>query len=290
MASRRATAAEHFHSALDHLSQGDLGSAVAYLRAAFFENLYVAPILLDEPYEAQNIWYPSVDSRPRAATEYVSRYGDLWRSRESALDLLREVWSDTLVRGELKSYVNLSKSILQSQSASQKTNLLEERELFVSLRRILRTQSEILARLRSGSHRVPPPVPRVALILLAARDPAASVDFYRQLLGIDPSRTSRAAGGYAEFELPGVRLAIHGHDRLADGDPYDIGPPPQAFGWGAVFVIQVGDFDRYVANVAAAGILTLDEDRQSTGRRYLLVRDPSGYLIEITEETDPRGA
>lgn len=287
---RRATAAELFQSALDALSQADLEGAVAHLRAGFFENLYLAPVLLGEPWEFQSIWYPAADAHPRAATEYAERYGGLWRDREGALDLLHDVWSDTLVRSEVRSFINLSKAILQTQSESQRIDLLRERERFVSLRRIARTQREIIARLRAAEHRPAAVRPRVALLLLASHDPSASVEFWRRLFRIEPSRSSPTAGGYAEFDLPGVRLAIHGHDRLAEGDPYGLGPPPASLGWGAILVLHVSDLDRYRQHAIDAGIDIVDEALDDPGKRFFLVKDPSGYLVEITEERNPRGA
>lgn len=290
MIGRRATAAELFQTALDHLSQADLEETVAHLRAGFFENLYLAPVLLAEPWEFQSIWYPAADAQPRAAVEYAERYGGLWRDREGAIELLRDLWSDTLVRSEIRSFINLSKAILQSHSENQRVDLLRERERFVNLRRIRRTQAEILARLRAAAHRPAASRPQVALLLLASRDPTASVEFWRQLFRIEPARSSPAAGGYAEFDLPGVRLAIHGHDRLAEGDPYGLGAPPASLGWGAILVLRVSDIERFRTNALAAGIDIVDEARDPPGERFFLVKDPSGYLVEITEEVDPRGA
>ncbi len=144
-------------------------------------------------------------------------------------------------------------------------------------------------------------------MLLAAKDPARSLDFYRQLLDVEPAGAHQVAGGYVEFEFEGVRLAIHGHDQVGRGDPYGLGPPPESLGWGALFIFQVGNIDRYYENVVAAGIEIVDSHmarrdleatetvsrafRPEPGRedyRYFVVRDPSGYLLELTE-AEPKG-
>jgi catechol 2,3-dioxygenase-like lactoylglutathione lyase family enzyme len=177
---------------------------------------------------------------------------------------------------------------LQAHDDSQRADYLREREAFVDFRRIRHTQSEILGRLEAKSVERPLERPRFALIMLAARDPAATVEFYRQLFQVEPVKTSRLAGGYAEFELPGVRLGIHGHDRVAAGDPYRLGPPPESLGWGAIFIIRLTQFDRYYERATASDIEIVDSDLSSMGHRFFLVKDPSGYLLELTEE-EPQG-
>ncbi|MCZ6795770.1 MAG: VOC family protein [Planctomycetota bacterium] len=289
MIAKRPSATEVFNVALDSFGRGDLEEAAACLRAGFFENVYMAPVLLREEFPRQNMWHAGSDAEPRAATEYLQRYGGVWGEREDALRFLEDVWRDPLVRSEVKRFINLSKAILQMEGESRQSGLMKERERFVDFRRISRTQSEILARLESSRHHRPLERPRLALVLLAARDPEATVKFYRQVFQIEPVRTSRLAGGYAEFELPGVRLAIHGHDRLGAGDPYGLGPSPGALGWGAIFAFRVSELDRYYDNAAAAGIEVVGQDLETYGERFFLLKDPSGYLIEITEQDEPRG-
>lgn len=288
MPSERLTAAELFNRALSSFRAGELDDAVACLRAGFFENLHVAPTLLGEEHSRQAIWYPGADAEPLAATEYLSRYGQLWQEDEAALRLLGEVWDDSLVRRELERYINLSKAILQARDDQQRAEYIGERESFVDFRRIRRTQSEIIRRLQTFDLERPLARPRLALVLLAARDPTATVEFYRKLFQLEPVKTSRFAGGYAEFELPGVRIGIHGHHRLSANDPYRLGPAPQSLGWGAIFVIRVTQFDRYFENATTSEIEIVDSELGTSGHRFFLVKDPSGYLVEITEE-EPRG-
>jgi catechol 2,3-dioxygenase-like lactoylglutathione lyase family enzyme len=279
---------EFFNAALDAYRRGELEEAVLFLRGGFFENLYVAPLLTGEECHPQQIQYAGADGEPRAAEEYVRRYRRLWESEGGALHFLREVWNDPLVRAELRKFISLSKSLLNTESDFQVARLVDERKLFVSAERLRRTQSEILSRLSRRDLQLPAKRPRLGLVLLAARDPAASVDFYRILLDVEPGKTSRAARGYAEFAFEGVHFAIHGHDRVAATDPYRLGPPPAAFGWGAVFVFVVADFDRYYGNASSAKLEIIDSDLSSRGHRFFVVKDPSGYLVEITEE-EPEG-
>ena len=288
MADDRPTPFEFFNRAVDAFRRTDVSSAVLLLRGGFFENLYIAPLLVGEEFYPQRIWYSGAEGEPHAAEEYVKRYGRLWEEEPGALSFLRVVWSDSLVRAELRNFINLSKNILNVQTEAQLPDLLRERELFMNPERLKRTQSEILSRLAAANLRFPGPRPRLGLVMLASRNPAEAVDFYRKLLGVEPSTSRQFAGGYAEFEFEGVHLAVHGLDRTAASDPYRLGPPPASLGWGVIFVFSIADFDRYYRNAIAENLEIVDSDLSSGGRRFFVVKDPSGYLVEMTEE-DPRG-
>jgi len=278
---------ELFNAALDAFGRADLPRTVVLLRGGFFANLYIAPTLLGEEYHPQRIWHASADGEPLAAREYSARYGRLWQSRPDALLLLREVWRDPLVRAELRGFINLSRNLLASREADVEDRL-RERDTFMSPARLERTQSEILSRLSKSNLRLPPPKPRMALLMLASRDTAASERFYRELLGIEPVRTSQVGGGYAEFEAHGVSFAIHGLHSAASSDPFHLGPPPASLGWGAIFVFRVADIERHYRSALELSAPIVDCELTVKGRRHFVTKDPSGYLIEITEE-EPAG-
>ena len=301
------TACDLFTAAIAAIRERGIARAAAYLRQGFFGNLYIAPLLQNEEFCPQEIWYPSAEAHPRAAREYVRRYGRLWRQDPAALEFLGEVWNDPLVCAELRSYINLCKNLLHAETAQQHDDLLEDWAQFVNPERVKRTQAEILDRLARLDLLLPSGRPRLGLILLASKDPASSLAFYRQLIDVEPLDANQIAGGYVEFEFAGVHVAIHGHDQLGRGDPYHLGAPPESFGWGALFVFQVRNIEHYFENARGAGLEIVDvqmtsgarlDDEDVTSkilpgapgveRRYFVVRDPSGYLIELTDE-EPRG-
>ena len=276
--------ADYFNAAIEAFERGELADSVTFLRGGFFENIYIAPLLLDQPVHAQSIWHSGPHAEPMAAREYVSRYRSLWEESPRCVVLLRLVWNDPLVRNELKSYVNLCKSLRNARGSSQREDLLRERQRFFNPERIVRTQSEILRRVSESELDVPVQRPHLGLVMLSSLDPAASIEFYRTLFGLEPVRVRNVAGGYAEFDLEGVRVAIHGYNQHCHGDPYNLGPPPQSLGWGAFFVIRVVDLDRYYENASHAEIDIIDSDLESRGSRFFVVKDPSGYVFEITDE------
>ena len=305
------TACDLFTAAIGAFRKRDVAVATAFLRQGFFGNLYIAPLLREEEFYPQEIWYPSVEAHPRAAREYVRRYGRIWQQDPTALELLGAVWNDSLVRAELRGFINLSKNILNAGSEKERADLLDDWAQFINPERIKRTQAEILERLQKVRLRLPDQRPRLSLVLLASKDPALSLEFYRQLLDVEPVRANQVAGGYVEFEFEGVRLAIHGRDQVGQGDPYGLGPPSESLGWGALFIFQVGNLDHNYENALAVGIEIVDSHmvrpgpggdemrggsvpreggprEGGAGRRYFVVRDPSGYLLELTEE-EPKG-
>ena len=113
-----ATAGDFFNGAFKALREPDVARAVVCLRRGFFENLYIAPLILGEDCAKQDIWHPSPEAEPPAAREYLKRYGDLWLEDANVRLFLREVWNDTLVRAELRSYINLSKNLFNAASSS----------------------------------------------------------------------------------------------------------------------------------------------------------------------------
>lgn len=276
------SAADYFRAGLDAFKKGELAVATASLRAGFFQNLYFAPLLLGEEVQPLGIWYPGPQAELPAAEDYVKRFREVWEGERLAF--LSVIWNDPLVRSELKSYVNLCKTLARARDDRQRLELLKERKRFVNVERICRTQTEILQRVSRSDIRAPVQPPFLGLIMLSSLDPAASVEFYRSLFEIEPIKVSKIAGGYAEFRLHGVHIAIHGYNQHGHGDPYRLGPPPNSLGWGAFFVIRVRDFDRYYDNALRAGIEIIDCDPDTDGSRFFVVKDPSGYVFEITEE------
>jgi predicted enzyme related to lactoylglutathione lyase len=278
------SAADLFREGLAAFRRGDLDAAAVQLRAGFFANLYIAPLLLGDEAKLHPIWSPGPAAAPEAAREYVARFGDSWQEGPEGLSFLRQLWNDPSVRNEIKSFVNVGKSLARARNERQRVELQSERSRFMSVERIKRTQQGIVERITRSRVGGPVARPHLGLVMLSAQSPAESVQFFRKLFQIEPTQISQVAGGYAEFDLDGVSLAIHGYNQHGHGDPYGLGPPPRSLGWGAFFVIRVKDFDRYFENAIRAGIDVIDRDTDTRHRRFFVVKDPSGYVLEITEE------
>ncbi len=224
--------------------------------------------------------------------EYVERFGFDWKGSNAKMRFLQSVWSDPLVRRELENFISLSRALERAPDERTRNKLLDERLRYTDRGRIDATQAEILYRLRGGDLAGPLQAPVLDSLYLAAADPVESVEFYRKLLNIEPRETSRQARGCAEFELSGFKLVIHGLDQQSEEDPFGLGPRPASLGWGSVLVLGVQKLDGYLAQARRHEIEILDSELdagESMGpeaagtTRFFVVKDPSGYLIQLEE-------
>ena len=125
---------------------------------------------------------------------------------------------------------------------------------------------------------------RLHFILLLSDDPEASTEFYRRLFGCAPRMQNTEGDGYVEFRFGATTLAIRGTDRALVG-AHDMEPTPSSRGWGVFFVFSVDNFDQVYGRARAAGFTILDGEFQNKGRRYFALKDPSGYVLEVSEES-----
>jgi len=103
-----------------------------------------------------------------------------------------------------------------------------------------------------------------------------SVGFYRDVLGMD--LVSRYEDDWAEFDIGGDRLALHGSRGAA--------PPVN----GATVVFEVEDLDTAMNALIGKGVI-FDGDVVEIpegGGRFASFRDPAGNLLQILEP--PQGA
>lgn len=125
---------------------------------------------------------------------------------------------------------------------------------------------------------------RLHFILMISPDPTASTGFYRKVFGCTPRVESAEGRGYVEFRFGATTLAIRGIDPDLIAS-HGLEPNPSSLGWGAFFVFSVDNFDQVLGRVRAAGFPILDGEFEQKGRRYFALKDPAGYVLEISEET-----
>jgi lactoylglutathione lyase len=121
----------------------------------------------------------------------------------------------------------------------------------------------------------------VGYVILYVRDLAASIEFYRDVIGLPFTFTE---AGYAEFSMEGTKFALY-EKRRADwlvGRETSPGP-------AAEVVFIVADVDAEAERLARAGamILTGPTDRP-WGHRTLHVADPDGFVVEFAQEIPRR--
>ena len=118
-------------------------------------------------------------------------------------------------------------------------------------------------------------------VFLLVSDLARSVQFYRQLLGRGPaSEDSR----HARFDLGQVSLTIHEDLTPAEASTWKVEPMPERRGWGVYLTFPTDDLEQAHKKLAGIGAKILTTPRQSPwGTRMFLVKDPDGYLLELSE-------
>jgi len=125
---------------------------------------------------------------------------------------------------------------------------------------------------------------RLHYILLISPDPSASTAFYQRLFGCAPRVESDDGEGYVEFRFGATTLAIRGMDPDLIAS-HHLEPQPSSRGWGAFFVFSVDNFDQVYGRARSAGFAILEGEFQTKGHRFFALKDPAGYVLEISEET-----
>lgn len=118
---------------------------------------------------------------------------------------------------------------------------------------------------------------RIGYIILYVADLDASIEFYREVLGL-PHRFTDA--GYAEFGTEGTRFALYERRRAEWLTGRTVTPGP-----AAEIVLLVEDVDAQARRLEALGttILSGPADRP-WGHRTIHVADPDGFVVELAQE------
>src|SRR5499427_217856 len=99
---------------------------------------------------------------------------------------------------------------------------------------------------------------------------------------------SNYAPAFADVTLGSLRLLLSGPTRSA-GPPMPDGARPEAGGWNRIHLI-VDDLPGEVARSRAAGAQFRNDIVTGPGGAQILLRDPSGNLVELFQPDQPTGA
>jgi catechol 2,3-dioxygenase-like lactoylglutathione lyase family enzyme len=125
---------------------------------------------------------------------------------------------------------------------------------------------------------------RRAGAILAVRDVAASIAFYRDHVGFTVEATYDDPP-YATLELAGTRLSLAEQGHAADDRPgVAMTAPADPARADVVLVVEVDDARAEHARLAARGVRFLAEPYEPPwgGCRFFCV-DPDGFLVEIEQ-------
>jgi catechol 2,3-dioxygenase-like lactoylglutathione lyase family enzyme len=108
-------------------------------------------------------------------------------------------------------------------------------------------------------------------------DVEAAIAWYTKHLGF--TLLSNAAPAFADVTLGSLRLLLSGPTSSA-GRPMLDGERPRPGGWNRVHLI-VEDISAEVARLRAAGVEFRNEIVSGPGGSQILLKDPSGNLVEL---------
>lgn len=74
--------------------EGNEAEARDKYRQGILKNIFIAPMLLEEPEPARGLWHPNDRAEPNYASEFIDSYAVLWDREPGALRLLREAWQE----------------------------------------------------------------------------------------------------------------------------------------------------------------------------------------------------
>jgi lactoylglutathione lyase len=120
-------------------------------------------------------------------------------------------------------------------------------------------------------------VDHIGYVILYVSDLDASIEFYRDVVGL-PYRFTDS--GYAEFATEGTRFALYERRRAEWLTGRTVTPGP-----AAEIVLLVDDVDAHARRLAALGttVLSGPADRP-WGHRTVHIADPDGFVVELAGE------
>lgn len=112
-------------------------------------------------------------------------------------------------------------------------------------------------------------------------DLEASVEFYEQSLGLTCTERGERS---AAFDTGACTLKVERDFDESTLAAFGLSPPGDSRGDGVVVVLEVEDVDAVYETAVEHDADTLIEPRDvDWGRRLFLVRDPDGYVLEVSQ-------
>lgn len=137
----------------------------------------------------------------------------------------------------------------------------------------------------------PPPSGSLALfralpaVFLITKDYEASLRFYGETLGL---KEASRAKDHVRYALGGVSLVVHAPIPDAEMRRWGLEPLCEPRGSGVVLTLAPGDVDEAYDALLARGAEVLFAPRNAPwGARMFMLKDPNGFLIEVSGPIPP---
>lgn len=117
-------------------------------------------------------------------------------------------------------------------------------------------------------------------VFLLVSDTEASANFYSRIVGLDVERAENTV----RFDTGQSTLVLQEDFSQEVLDEYGLEQPEEPRGGGVTIVIDVSDPDVVYDRATDDGCEVLTEPRNvEWGRRMCLLRDPDGYVLEVSK-------
>ncbi len=117
-------------------------------------------------------------------------------------------------------------------------------------------------------------------LFLMVTDIERSIAFYRDVLELDVHREGTSS---MEFDTGSCRLMLEEDFEPETLTQFGLEPPGDNRGAGVIVVVEVDSVESAVSACADADIeVVLEPTEVEWGRKMALVRDPDGYIIELS--------
>jgi len=124
---------------------------------------------------------------------------------------------------------------------------------------------------------------RVTQVFLMVSDVERSRAFYEEGLGLETVETGDRS---ATFETGGCQIVVEEDFDAETLAGFGLEPPGDRRGDGAIVVLEVDDVEAKHGRVDEYGAEVLTPPRVvDWGRKLFLVRDPDGYVLEVSRPT-----
>ncbi len=119
-------------------------------------------------------------------------------------------------------------------------------------------------------------------VFLVVGDLARSVQFYQRLLERAPASEDAR---HARFDLGPISLTIHEDLTPAEVSLWRVDPMPARRGWGVYLTFPTADLEGTYQKLMGIGAEILTTPRATSwGSTMFIVKDPDGYLLEISQQ------
>ncbi len=118
-------------------------------------------------------------------------------------------------------------------------------------------------------------------VFLLVSDLTRSSQFYRRLLGRPPALEDER---HARFDIGPISLTIHEDLMPSEITIWRVDPMPERRGWGVYLTFPTDDLEGTYKDLTGIGAETLTTPTTTPwGTTMFLVKDPDGYLLEISQ-------